>query len=100
MSIVTRGSYINLCLSKFTSCLKIPIKMNSAVCTVTVLGAFARYFLTFGRSSVRDIIIALSGHAVGGDNRALPPQDVIISRKKEKSIRLSLNLLNMFCTMC
>jgi len=66
---------------KSVSCLKIPVRINSVDCTVTVFGALARNFLAFGKSSSRDKITALSGHLIGGRNRAFPPQDDTITIK-------------------
>ena len=71
--------YVNLYLTKSVSCLKIPVRINSISCTVTVFGALARNFFAFGKSSLRDKIIVLSDHLVGGRNKVFPPQDDIIS---------------------
>ncbi|KYQ46765.1 hypothetical protein ALC60_14287 [Trachymyrmex zeteki] len=58
--------HVNLYLTKSVSCLKIPVRINSTSCTVTIFGALARNFFAFGKSSLRDKIIALSGHLAGG----------------------------------
>lgn len=42
------------------------------------LGAFARNFFAFIKSSLLEIIIAFSGQDDGGRSKALPPHEIII----------------------
>lgn len=72
---------VNLCLSKFSSCLKIPVNRNSVDCRVTVFGAFTRNFFAFTRSVSQEIITALAGHDDGGRTNGLPPQELIMPIK-------------------
>lgn len=45
---------------------------------VIFLGAFARNFFAFVKSSLLEIIIPFSGQDDGGRSKALPPHEIII----------------------
>lgn len=73
--------YVNLYLTKSSSCRKIPVSINSVDWIVTVFEAFARNFFALAISSSREMITAFCGHDGGGRTNGLPPHELIIPVK-------------------